>query len=49
MDNNIVVVDSLMGQGKTSWAIQYMDSHPEENFIYIAPLLSEDKDCGEYE
>lgn len=37
MDNNIVVVDSLMGQGKTSWAIQYMDSHPEENFITSQP------------
>lgn len=43
MNNKIVVVDSVMGQGKTSWAIDHMKSHPDENYIYIAPLLSEDE------
>lgn len=38
----INVVDSIMGSGKTSWAIQYMnDASPLEKFIYITPFLSE--------
>lgn len=32
-----------MGQGKTTWAIEHMRSNPEDNYIYIAPLLSEDE------
>lgn len=39
---NVTIVDSVMGTGKTSWAIDYMNSCPNENYIYIAPLLSED-------
>lgn len=30
-----------MGIGKTSWAIQTVKSHPEKNYIYITPLLTE--------
>jgi hypothetical protein len=38
----ITVVDSLMGTGKTSWAIQMMAEAPEEQkFIYITPFLTE--------
>lgn len=38
----INVVDSVMGSGKTSWAIQYMEeAGPEDRFIYITPFLSE--------
>lgn len=41
-ETNIKVVDALMGKGKTSWAIQYMnDSSKEERFIYITPYLDE--------
>jgi hypothetical protein len=40
----ITVVDSIMGSGKTSWAIQYMnDASPNEKFIYITPFLAEVK------
>ena len=40
----IKVVDSIMGAGKTSWAIQYMnEADSERNFIYITPFLSEVK------
>jgi hypothetical protein len=46
----VVIVDSVMGTGKTSWAIDYMNDNPDKNFIYIAPLLSEDarivENCG---
>ena len=39
--DKITVVDSIMGSGKTSWAIQYMNEHPEKSFIYITPILTE--------
>src|SRR5699024_2801573 len=39
---SIHVVDSIMGAGKTSWAIQHMqDANKDEKFIYITPFLSE--------
>ena len=45
----IKVVSSIMGSGKTTWAIQRMNSRPDDRFIYISPLLSElkriRKDC----
>ncbi|QPC47369.1 hypothetical protein [Mangrovibacillus cuniculi] len=38
----INIVDSIMGSGKTSWAIQHMnDVDSERRFIYITPFLSE--------
>lgn len=37
----IIVVDSIMGSGKTSWAIQNMARQFDENVLYIAPLLDE--------
>lgn len=38
----INVIDSVMGSGKTSWAIQCMnEAGPLERFIYITPFLSE--------
>ena len=43
MGDKITTVDSVMGTGKTSWAIEYMKKNPQENFMYIAPLLSEDE------
>lgn len=39
---NINIVDSIMGSGKTSWAIQYMnEADTDKRFIYITPFLSE--------
>lgn len=37
----VQVIDSIMGSGKTSWAIQYMNEHPELSFIYCTPFLDE--------
>lgn len=37
----IKVVDSIMGSGKTSAAINLMNSDTQHNFIYITPYLSE--------
>jgi len=35
MKNNITVVDSIMGSGKTSWAIQMMSEAPVIKGSYI--------------
>ena len=37
----VKVCDSIMGSGKSSAAIQYMNDRPKEKFIYITPYLSE--------
>ena len=41
MGEKITVVDSVMGSGKTSWAIDYMNAHYDENILYITPYLGE--------
>ncbi|MDM5229342.1 DEAD/DEAH box helicase family protein [Cytobacillus sp. NJ13] len=39
---NVTVIDSIMGAGKTSFAIQTMKNAPEtQKFIYITPFLDE--------
>lgn len=38
----VKVIDSVMGAGKTTWAINYInEASPLERFVYITPLLSE--------
>ena len=37
----IYVCDALMGQGKSSAAIRYMNEHSDRKFIYISPYLDE--------
>lgn len=38
----INIVDSIMGSGKTSWAIQYMNNAPDyQKFLYITPYKNE--------
>ncbi|NQX61825.1 hypothetical protein [Paenibacillus qinlingensis] len=38
----ITVVDSIMGSGKTSWALQHVNEAPaDQKFIYITPYLDE--------
>ncbi|WP_444559021.1 hypothetical protein ACT00Z_11400 [Bacillus stercoris] len=40
--NKVKVVDSIMGSGKTSAAINYMNNaNPEDNFIFVTPYLNE--------
>ena len=40
--NNIVeVVDSMMGTGKTTNILKWMDANPNNKYIYVSPLLSE--------
>lgn len=40
-DCEVSVVDMMMGTGKTSSAINYINSHPEEKFIFITPYIDE--------
>lgn len=42
----IEVLDSLMGSGKTTQVIKWMEEHHEEKYIYVSPLLSEVGDGG---
>ena len=37
----IRLCDAIMGSGKSSAAITYMNEHPEKKFIYITPYLEE--------
>lgn len=38
-----IIVDSICGSGKTSWAIKKMNTEIEQKFIYITPYLDEVK------
>lgn len=38
---SVYVCDAIMGSGKSSAAITYMNEHPEKKFIYITPYLDE--------
>ena len=38
---SITVVDSIMGSGKSTWVRNYMNSHPEKRWWYIAVYLNE--------
>ena len=38
---SIKVVDAIMGTGKTSAVISYINEHPQQRFVYITPYLSE--------
>ena len=35
------VCDAIMGTGKSSAAITYLNEHPDDRFIYITPYLDE--------
>lgn len=41
----ITVIDSIMGSGKTSWAIQHVNEadYCNDRFLYITPFLDEVK------
>lgn len=37
----VTIIDSMMGTGKTSWAIDKMNNDNNNNYIYITPYLNE--------
>ncbi|MBD5080242.1 MAG: hypothetical protein HDT44_00555 [Ruminococcaceae bacterium] len=44
-ENKIKIVDDIMGSGKSRWAINYINSHPEKKFLCVVPFLPE---CERY-
>lgn len=38
---NVKICDAIMGTGKTSAAITYINEHPEKRFIFVTPYLDE--------
>lgn len=41
MTKEIIVVDEVMGGGKTTAMLNFINEHPDRKFIYITPYLSE--------
>lgn len=41
LNKKIIVVDSIMGSGKTEWSIQHINENCLDNFLYITPFLTE--------
>lgn len=41
MTSNVTVVDAVMGQGKTTAMIEYVNDHLDENFVVVVPTRSE--------
>lgn len=41
--SRINVVDSIMGSGKSTWAIGYMNRETDRPFLYVTPYLEEDE------
>lgn len=39
--HKIEVIDSIMGSGKSTWMINYINSHPEQQYLIVVPYLSE--------
>lgn len=39
--SEIKIIDAIMGSGKTSWAIQHINTNRNEKFVYCTPFLSE--------
>lgn len=37
----VTVIDSIMGSGKSTYAIKFMQENPSKKFLYVTPLLSE--------
>lgn len=37
-----LIIDSIMGSGKTTWAIRYLNRSPQRRFIFATPFLKED-------
>lgn len=41
MANKITVIDAPCGGGKTTWAFQKINDHPETQFVFVTPFLKQ--------
>ncbi len=37
----INIIDNIMGKGKSSAALQYINDNRDKRYLYVAPYLSE--------
>lgn len=45
-NNTVEIVDSIMGSGKTTAILKWIDDNPNVKYIYVSPLLTEVEDGG---
>lgn len=45
IENVIKIVDDIMGSGKSTWAINFINRNPDKKFLCVVPLLDE---CDRY-
>ena len=45
-NNKVKLVDSIMGSGKSTKVLDWMDSNPQNSYIFVSPLLSEVEEGG---
>lgn len=38
-ERTITIVDDIMGSGKSTWAINYINDNPDRKFLCIVPLV----------
>lgn len=47
----VKIVDSIMGSGKTTWYMEYVNRYPEQKYIIVVPYIEECnrilEKCGE--
>lgn len=46
MANVVEVLDAVMGSGKSSGVLKWIDNNPQNKYIFVSPLLSEVEDGG---
>lgn len=46
MSKIVEVLDGLMGSGKTTKILEWIDNNPNEKFLFVSPLLSEVEEGG---
>ena len=45
-NDTVEVLDSIMGSGKTTKILEWIDSNPNVKYIYVSPLLKEVEEGG---
>ena len=45
-NNTVKLVDYMMGSGKTTGVLNWMDSNPQNSYIFVSPLLTEVEEGG---
>ena len=46
MSKVVEVLDGVMGSGKTTKILEWIDNNPSQKFLFVSPLLSEVEEGG---